>query len=122
MKIIITATSNKIDSPFNPRFGRTEYFILVDSETMDWEAFLNPSAGTRGGAGPRAVQFIAEKGADIVISGRYGPNAISALGAAGIKAYLAQEGTVDDVLQEYLENRLVQANSASGPGMHGGDH
>lgn len=122
MKIIITATSDRIDAPFNPRFGRTEYFILVDSETMDWEAFANPASGTRGGAGPRAVQFIAEKGADIVISGRYGPNAISAISAAGIKAYLAQEGSVNDVLQEYLENRLVQANSASGPGMHGGDH
>ena len=122
MKIIITATSDRIDSLFNPRFGRTEYFILFDSETTGWEALPNPAADSRGGAGPRAVQFIAESGANIVISGRYGPNAISALGAAGIKAYLAQEGTVDDVLQDYLENRLVLAKSASGPGMHGGDH
>ena len=102
MKIIITATSNKIDQPFNPRFGRTDYFILVDSETREWEAFSNPAADARGGAGPQAVQFITEKGAEVVISGRYGPSAFTALEAAGIKAYIAAEGTVNEVFEKYL--------------------
>ena len=81
MKIIITASSDKIDQPFNPRFGRAEYFILMDSETREAEAFTNPAINAHGGAGPQAVQFIAAHKLDAVICGRFGPNAFSALEA-----------------------------------------
>ena len=119
MKIVITATSNTIDQPFNPRFGRADYFILIDSETRDWEALPNPAADARGGAGPQAVQFIANKGVEAVISGRYGPSAFSALEAAKIEAYLAEDGTVNEVLGKYLAGELVKTNNATGSGMHG---
>jgi predicted Fe-Mo cluster-binding NifX family protein len=92
MKIIIPATSDKMDQPFSPRFGRADYFILVDSETREWEAFPNPAANARGGAGPQAVQFVTNKMAKIVISGRYGPNAFSALEATEIKAFCQEAG------------------------------
>jgi predicted Fe-Mo cluster-binding NifX family protein len=119
MKIIITASSDQLDQPFNPRFGRAEYFILIDSETREAQAFPNPAADGRGGAGPQAVQFLTQTGAEVVISGRFGPNAYSALQAAGIQAYLAENGSVDQVLQQFLDGRLQQASQASGPGMHG---
>jgi predicted Fe-Mo cluster-binding NifX family protein len=120
MKIIITATQNNIDHDFNPRFGRAPYFILIDSETLEWEAFPNPAISTRGGAGPQAVQFIANKGAEVVISGRFGPNAFSALQAAGIKAYIASDGNASSVLQQFLNNQLEQIGAATGPELHGG--
>ncbi len=122
MKIIITASSNKIEQPFNPRFGRAEYFMLVDSDTHKWEAFSNPAASARGGAGPQAVQFIDSKKPDVVISGRYGPSAYAALEAAGIKAYIATDGTVSEVLKQFFDGQLEQAVGSSGPGMHGGGH
>jgi len=120
MKIIITATNHKIDQPFNPRFGRADYFMLFDSDTQEWEACSNPAARARGGAGPQAVQLIAEKGADIVVSGRYGPKAFSALQSAGIKAYIARDGTVSGVLQQFLDDQLEQVSAATGPEMHAG--
>lgn len=119
MKIIITATSNKIDQSFNMRFGRADYFILVDSETREWEAFSNPAADARGGAGPQAVQFIANKGAEAVISGRYGPSAFAALEAAGIQAYIAEDGTVNEVLEKFLAGELESTTAATGPELHG---
>ena len=120
MKIIITANSNKIDQPFNPRFGRAEYFILYDSETREAQAYVNPAMEARGGAGPQAVQFIASHKPDVVISGRFGPNAFTALEAAGIKAYTASSGTVSEVLDQFLAGQLSEISEASGPGMHGG--
>ncbi len=119
MKIIITAASNKIDQPFSPRFGRADYFILIDSETREWEAFSNPATAARGGAGPQAVQFIAGKGARAVISGRYGPSAFTALEAAGLQAYIAKEGTVNEVLDQYLAGELENTTTATGPELHG---
>jgi predicted Fe-Mo cluster-binding NifX family protein len=118
MKIIITAISDQIDQRFNPRFGRTEYFILVDSETQRWEAHSNPAVNARGGAGTQAVQFITTHKPDVVISGRFGPNAFSALEAAGIKAYISSGGTVSEVVEQFLAGQLEQAVGASGPGMH----
>ena len=120
MKIIITASSESIEQPFNPRFGRAEYFLLYDSEQDVWEAISNPAIHARGGAGPQAVQFIVSHQPEILISGRFGPNAFSALKAAGIKTYLASSGTVSEVLEQYLAGELEQAVGASGPGMHGG--
>ena len=118
MKIIITASSDNIEHPFNPRFGRAEYFILVDSETREAQALANPAMDARGGAGPHAVQFIAARKPDAVISGRFGPNAFSALEAAGIKAYIATCGTVSEILDQFLADQLSEVSEASGPGMH----
>ncbi|MEW6717471.1 MAG: NifB/NifX family molybdenum-iron cluster-binding protein [Chloroflexota bacterium] len=122
MKIIITAASDRMDQPFSPRFGRADYFMLIDTETREWEAFSNPAADARGGAGLQAVQFIANKGAEAVISGRFGPNALSALEAAGVEVYLASNGTISEVLQQFLDDRLERAGGASGTGMHGEGH
>ena len=119
MKIIITANSDQIDQPFNPRFGRAAYFMLYNDETQEWKTLMNPAADARGGAGPQAVQFIANQGAEVIISGRYGPSAFTALEAAGIQAYIASNGTVSEVLQQYLDGQLEQVGEASGPGFHG---
>ena len=118
MNIIITAISDKLDKPFSPRFGRADYFILIDSATRAWEAFPNPAVNTRGGAGPQAVQFIAEKGAEVIISGRYGPSAFSALEAAGIQALIAHQGTVSEVFSQYLAGELESTTTATGPELH----
>jgi len=120
MKIIITASSKKTEGLFNPRFGRADYFMLYDSDSREWSAFQNPAADASGGAGPQAVQFIAGKNPDVVISGRYGPSAFTALQAAGIKAYIANSGTVSNVLEQFLDGHLTQVDAATGPSMHGG--
>jgi predicted Fe-Mo cluster-binding NifX family protein len=120
MKIAITALGNKLEQPFSPRFGRADFFIIIDSETKDWEAHPNPGASASGGAGPLAVQFVVDQGAQAVISGRYGPNAFNALQAAGLKAYVAQGGTVADVFQQFLDGKLEQTFAATGGELHGG--
>jgi predicted Fe-Mo cluster-binding NifX family protein len=120
MRIIITASSDNIEKPFNPRFGRADYFMQYDSESQEWQAFQNPAADAHGGAGPQAVQFIAGKNPEVVISGRYGPSAFTALEAAGIKAYIASAGTVSEVLGQFLDGQLTQVSAATGPSMHGG--
>jgi predicted Fe-Mo cluster-binding NifX family protein len=119
MKIIITASSDKIEGLFNPRFGRADYFMLYDNDSQEWSALQNPAVNASGGAGPQAVQFIAGNNPDVVISGRYGPSAYTALEAAGIKTYIANTGTVKEVLGQFLDDQLNQVAAATGPSMHG---
>ena len=87
MKVGITSNGENLDSDIDQRFGRCKYFIIVDTETMDFEALSNENMMASGGAGIQAAQTIANKGVEAVITGNIGPNAFQTLAAAGIKIY-----------------------------------
>ena len=123
MKIAISSMGENLDSQIDPRFGRCQYFILVDPETLAFEAVGNEGLMASGGAGVQAAQLIAQRGATILITGNIGPNAETALSASGIKIYLASGGTVKDVIQGYKTGSLRETSGATVPphsGMGGG--
>jgi len=118
MKIAISSNDGKRSTPFSTRFGRCAYFMFVDSETRAWEAKANPAANAQGGAGPQAVQFLADNQIEATITGRYGPNAFASLDAAGIHAYEAEEGTPEELLEAFLSGSLKRVSAATGPQLH----
>jgi predicted Fe-Mo cluster-binding NifX family protein len=121
MKLIITANAPDLQAPVNPRFGRADYFVLVDSETMGWEAHENKAVNASGGAGSQAAQFVAQHGAEAVISGDFGPNAYLALAAAEIKMYLlGPSKTVWEAVANFTAGTLEQVHEPVGAGHHGG--
>jgi predicted Fe-Mo cluster-binding NifX family protein len=123
MKLIISINGNKLDSPFDPRFGRAAAFCLVDSETGEWSAHENLALSASGGAGVQASQFIAKLGAQAVVSGAYGPNAANTLSPAGIEMYLAPIGqtlTAAEVLALFKAGKLNKTEAATHAGHHGG--
>lgn len=109
MKIAITATSPDIDLPFDTRFGRCEYFILFEFTAKNYQILANPALVSPGGAGPQAAEFIINQGVESVISGDFGPKAYSALDAARVSMYIANQGSVFDVLREFLTGQLPPA-------------
>jgi predicted Fe-Mo cluster-binding NifX family protein len=122
MKLAISITGNKLDSTFDPRFGRAAAFCLVDSETGVWTAHENPALSASGGAGVQAAQFVAELGAQAVISGAYGTNAFDTLSPAGIEMYLAPSGetqTAAAVLALFKVGKLSKAGNATHSVHHG---
>ena len=50
MKIAVSAMGQSLDSQVDPRFGRCQNFIIVDTDTMDFEAISNESSAAAGGA------------------------------------------------------------------------
>lgn len=118
MKLAISSHDGKKDTKFSSRFGRCDYFVFVDTETREWESKPNPATTARGGAGPMAVQFLEENGTEATITGRYGPNAFSAIETAGIQAFEADSGTPEELLDKFLAGELKQVNAATGPGIH----
>ena len=61
MKICVTADGNTLESNIDPRFGRCAYFLIVDLETMEFEAIDNGQVQTAGGAGVKSGQLVVEK-------------------------------------------------------------
>lgn len=119
MKIIITASSPSIDADFDPRFGRGAYFLVIDTETMQWEAFPNPGVNASGGAGTQAAQFVAEKMVEAVISGDFGPNASPALNAAGVSMFLNKTGgSIRAIVEHFKAGELQQVNAPTASGYH----
>ena len=123
MKIAISSMGKDLDSQIDPRFGRCQYFILVDPETLAFEAVGNEGLMASGGAGVQAAQLIAQRGATVLITGNLGPNAASALSASGIKVYLVPGGTVKEVTEAYKSGTLKEVSGSTVPphfGMGGG--
>ncbi len=104
MKIAVTAKGGSIHAQMDERFGRCEYFIIVDSDTMKFNALFNPGMDASGGAGPAAAKKIAQQGAEVLITGNVGVNAKQALDAAGIRIVTGYSGTVHEVVEKYLKS------------------
>ena len=120
MKVAISTVQPQFEAELERRFGRCAYFVLVDAETREWEAFPNPAVEARGGAGTQAAQFLADQGAQAVISGDFGPNAYAALETASIHMYTARGGKVSEALEALLAERLERVTGATGPKRHQG--
>jgi predicted Fe-Mo cluster-binding NifX family protein len=113
MKVAVSSTGKNLDSAIDPRFGRCSWFVIVETEDMTSEAFSNESVALGGGAGIQSAQFVVSKGAAAVITGHCGPNAASALSAAGVKVLLDQAGTVREVVERYKRGDLQPAAGAN---------
>jgi len=112
MKIAVSATAPHLDADLDPRFGRCPYLLIIDTETMEFEAVENPAVSAPGGAGIQAAQAVAETGAKAVITGNCGPNAYQALSAAGIEVAVGASGSVRQAVEAYRQGRL---QSMGGP-------
>ena len=127
MKIAVSANGTTLEDVIDPRFGRCQYFIYVDPESLQFEASENASAMAGGGAGIAAAQAIAARGVEAVLTGNCGPNAYQVLSSAGIKVITGVSGKVKDAVQDYQAGKYQassQPNVADhfgmGRGMGGG--
>jgi len=113
MKIAITSRGEDLDAEMDQRFGRCQYFILLDSETMEFLAIENKAAMERGGAGPLAAKAVLDMGAKVLITGNLGPNAYMALEASGIAGFIGASGTVKTAFEQYKNGQLQEAKAPS---------
>jgi predicted Fe-Mo cluster-binding NifX family protein len=120
MKVAITASEPEFGTKLEPRFGRCAYFMILNTDTHNWKLLPNPAADAMGGAGPQAAQFLADQGVEAVISGEFGPNAYTALEAAGIRMYSSKVKQITKLLEEFQINQLEQISGPTGPQRHGG--
>lgn len=111
-KICITAEGDNLDSNIDPRFGRCAYFILVNPQTLAFEAIQNPYKDSTGGAGIQAGQFVADQKVKAILTGHLGPNASKTLEAAEITTICDINGTVKAVIEQYNTGKL---NPVTGP-------
>ncbi len=117
MKVAVTAQGTTLDSQLDPRFGRAAYILVVDTETLEFEAFdNNENKNAFKGAGIQAAAMISDKGAEVLLTGFCGPNAFQTLETAGVKVVNDQSGRIIDVVQKFKQGGAVYAQSANKDG------
>jgi predicted Fe-Mo cluster-binding NifX family protein len=119
MKVAVSAVSPTLEADVDPRFGRCQYFVVVDTETMQFKSIDNSSAASSGGAGIAAAQLLTGQGIDAVLTGNCGPNAFQVLSPAGIKVITGVSGKVKDVVLNYVAGKLPESPQANVPGHFG---
>jgi len=119
MRVAIAAAGRDLEARTDPRFGRCQCFVIVDTDTMAFEAVDNIAAAQGSGAGIAAVQLVADQGADAVIAANVGPNAFTALSAGGLKVYGFTDGSVREAVLALLAGQLEETHAANVPSHHG---
>lgn len=118
MKIVITSKGTTLDDEVDPRFGRCQNFILIDTENDSATLIGNEeNRNAAGGAGVQSAETVARSGAEYLLTGHCGPKAFQVLNAAGISIITGVEGTGNQALDSFKKG-LYTATTAPDVNSH----
>jgi len=112
MKVAISSNGESLESSIDPRFGRSQYYIIYNTDGDTYESISNTSRQATGGAGIQAAQYISNTGVEAVITTNIGPNAYRVLEAAKIKVYSGVTGSVKKAVEDFKKGSF---NTTSSP-------
>lgn len=112
MKIAITATGKNKDDILDRRFGRCEYFQILNLEAGEIIVINNKGVSSGGGAGIAAASQLIDENVNIIVTGNLGPNAYELLDKAGIKAYSCKSVSVSMAIEMFQNNQLSHINTS----------
>lgn len=102
--IVITSSGNELTSQFDKRFGRAEWFCVLDSTTMKSRFIQNEFVDANHGAGTKVAELMIELNVDKIISGDFGPKAKELLEKVNIQMVIIQDSTN---IKEIVERIVV---------------
>ncbi len=111
MKIAFTTKGTAWGSQMDPRFGRTEFFLVYDEEKDEFAHFDNRAIENEAhGAGPKTAQKLFGMKANVLITGNGpGGNAAAVLEKAGLKIFIGAGGmTVKEAFNAYQNGKLKE--------------
>jgi predicted Fe-Mo cluster-binding NifX family protein len=93
--------------------------VIVDPDTLHFEALENGGQTASGGAGIATAQLVLDRGVHTVLTGNCGPNAYRTLEAAGIEVVTGVSGNVRDAVQFYKKGLFPAASGPTVSAHHG---
>lgn len=101
MRVAITSTGNSLDATIDQRFGRCAYFVIYDTETKSVEYLPNPSKEAPEGAGPAAVQLVATRNVNKIVSGEFGMKVKPILDSLKIQMIMIKDAakTIKEIIE-----------------------
>ena len=118
MKVCLPISKNLgLDSPVHGHFGSAPGFLVVDAETLVFEAILNANLGhAHGGCSP--VKALAGYKPDAVLVGGLGAGALAGLRQMGVRVYLVEPGAAADAVRQFKQGKLRELTDTATCGGH----
>jgi predicted Fe-Mo cluster-binding NifX family protein len=117
VKIAVSSQGTTLDSMVDPRFGRSQSFIVIDTETGEFTNHDNTqNLNAAQGAGIQAASNVINLGVEAVITGNLGPKAFATLKAGQIAMYIGAQGTIQQAVDQLKSGQL---KSVSQPNVEG---
>ena len=104
MRIGVLADGPELCSEVSEDFGHAPFFLIVDSDSLDFTVVGNEFVDAEG-AGMKVAQSIVEIGVDAVIVGGIGTHGFNILNNAGIDVSYDEEGSVESCVTDYVRRR-----------------
>ncbi|MBW2114924.1 MAG: NifB/NifX family molybdenum-iron cluster-binding protein [Deltaproteobacteria bacterium] len=117
MKIAVAANGPDLDAEIGHRLGLSPYLIVIDLNTMDFEAVSISFDGTGAGAGIGAVAIALEKNACAILAGYVSPAIAKPLLEHNVEIFTSVSGSVRDAIEGYRKGELrnsVYVSEATG--------
>lgn len=116
MKLAIALKENDYNSSVDERFGRAPFFIIVDSDTKEFEIIENEAKDEATGAGLKAVKNLLKYEIDIIIAGEIGPKAGELIYDLEIPTFKFKDlEKVDEIVNAFNENTLEKYDLSPKP-------
>ena len=104
IKIAVASDGKTVSSPVSSVAARSSGFLIFDGNGKFVEAINNPHKEVRRGAGPLVVNFLAQKGANVITAQSFGKKMVDAMKAKGI-VHFEFKGNADDAVRKYLKQK-----------------
>lgn len=101
MKIGVLSDGCDLDSWVSDDFGHAPFFLIVDSESLDYVVVENEFLEAEG-AGMKVANAIVDLKVDAVITGGIGSHGYDILKKGGIRVSFDEEGTVEECVNNLL--------------------
>ncbi len=106
MKIAVAASAPDLDAKVERRLGLCPYLLLVDTETMAFEAVPVPPGAGGPGAGVGTLALAVTNGAGAVIAGYISPNIVRKLRENGVEVVTSVGGSAREAVEKYARGEL----------------
>lgn len=112
MKVAISTKDQDLEGMIDPKFGRTQGFLIYDTDSSQTSYLDNSeNAVAPQGAGTKTAQMLLNLDIESVISGHLGPKAYKVLDNAGIHIYNSAPISIKQALENLSVGMLREQDS-----------
>ncbi len=110
MRIVVISEGESLDSEVAEDFGHAPFFLVVDSDTLDYHVIENEFADSPEGAGVAVAKAITTLKPDAVITGGIGMHGLQILRESNIAVSYDEEGPVEQCIVDFVRRHKNRAS------------
>ncbi len=112
MTIAVTAEGQTLDAPIAHSFGRSEFYLIVDPDTLAVEVVPNESSTSDKKAIGCRPRLLHRYGVEVVLTGHCGPSASRSFAEAGIEVVTGCSGVARDAVERQRQGQAPEERHA----------